>query len=603
MKRTAVTLSLLALAGGLAVAACTLDYDVAVAQPTGPAQPRPWTTQQKADWYAGQQGSRLMPLAWMRALEQPSGGGSFLDNAYIESFGLLPQSGRLPVGFAVDDADDTRFTFSKLRWFERQPANEPWIGLTCAACHTGEVRYKGEAFRIDGGPSLFDYQSFIEALDTSLHATLTDQARFGRFAGKVLCTGQADASADGGCTRNSEANRSLLRGSLKKLVDWEDRVERMNQTGLRYGYGRVDAFGHIFNKVALFVTTNSNATPTPNPASAPVSYPFLWDIYRHDKLQWNGIVGKQQIGSIDFGALGRNTGEVIGVFGDVNVVPGAGVSGYDSSVRVVNLERIERQLTTLPAPRWPAQFGRVDDTPAKRQALAAGKALFDAQCVGCHRSQPGRQPYKVTMVPLRRESPDATDPWMACNSVRYRSAPGSLVGTRNDIIRGDAYTAAPAPIAAMLSTVVKGVLFDQKAQIVRQMGRVYLGVGGRPTTGEEAPFGSALDACFDSGSPLMAYKARPLDGIWATAPYLHNGSVPNLYQLLLPPQNRLAQFKVGTREYDPVDVGYSLTPAPGERSFTFDTTLPGNSNQGHVYGVGALTEPQRRQLLAYLKTL
>jgi cytochrome c peroxidase len=54
-----------------------------------------------------------------------------------------------------------------------------------------------------------------------------------------------------------------------------------------------------------------------------------------------------------------------------------------------------------------------------------------------------------------------------------------------------------------------------------------------------------LDQCFKSQSPLFAYKARPLDGIWATAPYLHNGSVPTLYDLLTPPDQRPASFNVG----------------------------------------------------------
>src|SRR5690606_18198960 len=54
---------------------------------------------------------------------------------------------------------------------------------------------------------------------------------------------------------------------------------------------------------------------------------------------------------------------------------------------------------------------------------------------------------------------------------------------------------------------------------------------------------------------LMAYKTQPLAGVWATAPYLHNGSVPNLYELLLPPEQRSVKFWVGNREFDPKHVG------------------------------------------------
>ena len=53
-----------------------------------------------------------------------------------------------------------------------------------------------------------------------------------------------------------------------------------------------------------------------------------------------------------------------------------------------------------------------------------------------------------------------------------------------------------------------------------------------------------------------AYPARPLAGVWATAPYLHDNSVPTLWHLLLPPEQRPTRFKVGDREYDPERVGY-----------------------------------------------
>jgi hypothetical protein len=133
-----------------------------------------------------------------------------------------------------------------------------------------------------------------------------------------------------------------------------------------------------------------------------------------------------------------------------------------------------------------------------------------------------------------------------------------------------------------------------------------LGVGGLPqVTEDELPtvVSPIIQACFDANNPLMRYKSRPLDGIWATAPYLHNGSVPNLYQLLLPPAQRVTSFRIGTRQYDPRLVGYRTdAQAPGN-TFTFDTSRPGNSNAGHDYGASAMNDQQRMALIAYLKTL
>lgn len=95
----------------------------------------------------------------------------------------------------------------------------------------------------------------------------------------------------------------------------------------------------------------------------------------------------------------------------------------------------------------------------------------------------------------------------------------------------------------------------------------------------------------------LAYKARPLNGIWATAPYLHNGSVPTLDQLLTPAADRMDKFYVGSREFDPVNVGFDTQ----QGVFLFDTHQPGNSNAGHDFG---FKEPlKRKALIAYLKTL
>lgn len=60
---------------------------------------------------------------------------------------------------------------------------------------------------------------------------------------------------------------------------------------------------------------------------------------------------------------------------------------------------------------------------------------------------------------------------------------------------------------------------------------------------------------------VLVYKARPLNGIWATAPYLHNGSVPNLYQLLLKKVNGIRNFAWAV-EFDPVHVGFKYKPDP-----------------------------------------
>ncbi len=109
---------------------------------------------------------------------------------------------------------------------------------------------------------------------------------------------------------------------------------------------------------------------------------------------------------------------------------------------------------------------------------------------------------------------------------------------------------------------------------------------------------------------LRAYKARPLAGVWATAPFLHNGSVPSLYQLLSPQDERSTTFYKGTFEYDPKHLGYRTEAFTN--GFVFDTRITGNHNSGHEFRagklgngvIGRLLQPQERwALLEYLKVL
>ncbi len=101
------------------------------------------------------------------------------------------------------------------------------------------------------------------------------------------------------------------------------------------------------------------------------------------------------------------------------------------------------------------------------------------------------------------------------------------------------------------------------------------------------------------------YANQPLDALWLRAPYLHNGSVPTLADLLLPPEQRPKAFVRGLDVLDPVKGGFqapSCTPGQKvERGVCYDTSLPGNGNGGHDYGT-RLPPDQRDALLAYLLT-
>jgi hypothetical protein len=99
------------------------------------------------------------------------------------------------------------------------------------------------------------------------------------------------------------------------------------------------------------------------------------------------------------------------------------------------------------------------------------------------------------------------------------------------------------------------------------------------------------------------YANHPLDGIWARAPYLHNGSVPTLRALLDAPERRPVLFFRGYDVFDQDNVGFvsDVSESQGRRFFMYDTTVPGNSNAGHVYGT-TLADDDKRAIVEYMKT-
>ncbi|SEN24949.1 di-heme-cytochrome C peroxidase [Bradyrhizobium sp. OK095] len=583
-----------------------------------------WGKNQQVLWYEATQGSRLIPFDWLRALEQPGNPALFMQPEHIAQFGYLPRKTaggeQLAVGFVIDRGSDKDLQRTKLRWKPGQTETEAWVGMTCSACHTSELSYKGRKIRVDGGPALADFQSFIEQLNKALKQTVSDSDKWDRFAQRVLQD------------KNKSDSRKNLKSALQQLAEWQEREENMNKTELRYGFGRVDAFGHIYNKVALLVGASN---PRRNPSDAPVSIPFIWSAPQLDRVQYNGMASKYVVAGIDVGGLGRNTGEVIGVFGDVKTKVNPGLSGFDSSVNVGNLVALEKQLGMLLPPKWPASvFGAVDADLAN-----AGRDLYKAHCESCHAVRDRtniENPIKIEMALFdgsgrsnatgQKIPPPGTDPWMACNAYDRKTVSGVLEGFPSSYFTGDPLSKTHA-ISDLLKVSVAGTLVGKKWALSKEAAAEFFRIPRPPIVDAAAPFppdghphrspekAAQLQTCFSRASLFLGYTSRPLNGIWATAPYLHNGSVPTLYELLSPPEERSTEFYVGTREYDPKDVGFVRKKEevvdgkilnPGN-SFLYQTRYPdgsvidGNSNDGHNYG--RIEPGDRRKIIEYLKTL
>ncbi|HVG91356.1 MAG TPA: di-heme-cytochrome C peroxidase, partial [Alphaproteobacteria bacterium] len=354
---------------------------------------------------------------------------------------------------------------------------------------------------------------------------------------------------------------------------------------------------------------------------APVSYPFIWDIPQQDYVQWNGLAPNAGLSS-----LGRNTGEVIGVFATLDwsekpgfslssLISGQGIHAthisFESSVNVHNLKGIEHQLWSLHSPKWPSDILG----PINEERRAKGEILFKQYCVSCHTEIDRDDPNRRGVAHLSRLNEVGTDPQMAANATNGTGLSGVLKNQYVNTGGGQVLIDKRAPVADLLTKATISVIATprpDKSYITRGLDwaddliAAYFTNEIKPSIkrGSYDP-----DTTSSPYSSLLSYKARSLNGIWATAPYLHNGSVPTLYDLLLPPKGpkdpekgeyRPDEFQVGSREFDPQKVGFKSS---GYTGFTFNTRRRGNLNTGHLYGTKVLSTDDRWALVEYLKSL
>jgi mono/diheme cytochrome c family protein len=548
-----------------------------------------WSAAERQTYYFTPQGTQVKGLRyeWFTALELPFSQQRFASPEYLARFGFLVDPaqkatplnpGNLPVGF-------TRH--------QNAGSNQQYLDITCAACHTGELHFKGQAIRIDGGsaqhvlPSTVPTLrggSFGQALVASLASTYYNPWKFERFARQVLGN---DYDA------RHEELRKAFKVSLNAFMRtaWNDTHRGLYPT--EEGPGRTDAFGRIANASFGDAISAENYRV----ANAPVDYPQLWEMWTFDWVQWNGSAQQP---------MARNVGEALGVgatlsFFDAQGKPLQGDARYPSSVRVRDLNKIEETLQLLKPPVWPeALLGSID-----KPLAAKGKALFEENCAGCHVPKvvqgPDRPVQQLHMLPVKVIG---TDPGTANNIADHRFNLTSLQWDPAELAKLEVqlHPAPTEPLDLSQISVAKGLAYV--TAFVEN--RAYRDAGVTPV---ERP---ALDGF---GLPigvreLRAYKARPLAGVWATPPFLHNGSVPTIYQLLSPQAERATTFYKGSFEYDPRHLGYRTEAFAN--AFLFDTRLTGNHNSGHEFRagergngvIGRLLQPQERwALLEYLKVL
>ncbi len=560
--------------------------------------------EERQTFYHLPQGNEHLSLPVLRALAskqslvaamkgQKAGLQSFL--THTERFGLLSDPDnpeQLPVGMAIAPAD----------------AHRPYarVGFNCAACHVAELQFRGRKVRVDGAPGLLDMEAFNKEAGEVLWLTLNnDELLVGflvRLSKQLPLQPRESASRQPAEALDNQRLQSafpandlspdVTKGSQEKLraevkkyranpepvptldeyvrdLSWKpirsvsDAI-RLLQGHLVYfqrhaplisahtpaGPGRIDAFGVA--RAVLFSAGPDNPTNScRTKEKVPLTAPVSFPcLWEFRQHGW--MHWDANTNSI----LQRNIGQALGMGATIDR------KTFDSSVLPRNLMTLEELSGKFGAPRWPEKsFGALAQARVNR-----GEALFTRECRTCHGGDSGH------VVDAR------------------------AVGTDKNRAVNFAAKVGDCDFSAALGDLLR---------------RVEVQVSARDGVSQQV---EALEPKSVLWQSTEGYVARPLPGVWATAPYLHNGSVPTLWDLLQPPSKRPARFILQGREYDPVKVGYSyVTPeepnrigsasaAAGEGPFAFDVRQSGNGNEGHLYGT-TLSDEDKRDLLEYLKSL
>jgi hypothetical protein len=534
-----------------------------------------WTAAARKDFYSRDQGSRLMPLRWIAALKQPNGEPFMVES--LSRYGYLPNEESnppgLPVGFTVDGG-----------------SGGGTLGITCSACHTRQIEVGGEFYRVDGGPAIVDFQSFLADLDTAVNTVLTDPKAFAGFAHAVLGSSP------------SQDQEAKLRDEVQT---WYMPYHALMARALPkepWGVARLDAVGMIFNRLAGLDIGPPPSHMIPEniqPADAPVRYPFLWNAAIQDRTQWPGFTRNGD----NVLALARNLGEVYGVFGVFHPIKDEkSPLGFDylsnNSANFPGLRALEDLLWKIGPPQWPW---------AVDSALAAtGKAIFESKtkteqggCAECHAIKTGcprPRNQETWHTPIQDVGSDSREYDVLKRLVKTGVLEGARIPEDGGTLSQPLKSTEEA--VKVLGTAVKGALlslqFGPQAAALKGVYKVPAADGVRPEA----------EVCPDPPIVFSAYESRVLEGIWATAPYLHNGSVPSLAELLKPAAERIGEFKIGPA-YDPTAIG--LAAEQTQFNYTLKTTdcsnrNSGNSRCGHEFGI-RLSPDEKKALLEYLKTL
>ena len=626
-------------------------------------EPKGLTGQREADYYHLTEGADVYPYEWAIHLKsarfkinkQPAPFVQNLDKRFgmikTENNGdYIPEYIGLSTGWTNSTPDQMDAHTADKAILKRDGLNgavsTKVMGTTCSLCHNGGVNLGGKFYQIQGAPNRTDSMAYFDDLARSTLKLLSNKKLMTDFlkefgipnpeqeakkqvnfflaqlghdahtidAGKIsglitLALAQAkDLNRLHHCRHS--VGESLIRlyrltyqiPDNQPIGDMQTRLEYLaaqftgdspKLIGRMTGPGRFDAFARLTNGVLKKEVINLDA---------PVREPYVWGLKHTAMLHYNSNTNS---------VLMRNIGEAVALG-----APVMGDSG-DSGVNLRNLDRIERLIYDIKVPEWNKIFADRPDLRVSEHRAARGKQIYEAKCMTCHTIARKVGPtHQMNEYKLFTQAEIGTDPNQANNVSPWGEELNQALRKLTLSVRGKYYEAnhVPAKVQSYMGfTDIRGEEFF------------------RWTANGEFVQQQQYHNNFGNVEKGYTYRARYLAGIWAAAPFLHNGSVPTLLDLLSPSSERPKYFNHSSYNFDPKRVGYEyerpnvgqgnlsiikdllhrsshyVGPAPCQASepSCFDTTLSGNSNAGHEgpqFGTD-LPLSDKLDLIEYLKVL
>ncbi|MBY0415619.1 MAG: hypothetical protein K2Q18_15705 [Bdellovibrionales bacterium] len=536
-------------------------------------------------------------------------------------------------------------------------SNKPAIAMTganCAFCHTGSVIDSSNPAKrliIDGAPATIEMKGFFYDIIGSTYQTMFDKKELSEFYERLnvkngqekafaLTTdlkkemGVEDSLINYAITllgkapvigkkinkemgikvsillyEKKEVLTKYLIRMLQETYDLKEvtplmkkRMEYLTWFGAPNpdvfttpeGYGRTDAFGRISNAT---VRLRSYIKLTA-PVSLPPMYGMKYKAFFHYNANTNSLVS-------------RNVGQAFGL--------GAIVTGdldekgklLDSTVNVHNLIELEKLINKVPVPEFVKFFPNQN---INKEQIVKGCEVYLTKCVQCHEANPERVGPTNSLID-------------------HKMIEADIINTDKEYTKNISKAALGLPFRKALfdfnDKVKDGYYAKNGIDLALQKEYAQEETRGpeffRDTFLGENRFAEKSISEYGNIIKGKSFVARHLSGVWSAAPFLHNGSVPNLYELLLPEVKRSKKFIVGNLNYDIALLGFKSTlqdhPYFKDKlkwklmsddpcydvndPFCFDTTLVGNSNVGHspaMYG-GELKNSEKMALIEFLKVL